>query len=239
MLPILRILPVGGVFLAMLLLVLALKPPGERPLPLVPNTIAARGPQIDRNDHPEWREVLIQSAVRRADELVRLRDLPDTPIRSEPAAAVPDAAAAAVSAASGEPAAQAPAPPADSPKVAVLPTQRPDADPDADSITGSIDDMPGATIPVEIGEASSFELPVVLPEERPPIIRTPERTKPGHESRRKRAKRFARAKAKATTPPTSQSSFFGSLFNSAPSGWPAGGAAQVTALPPVPRTDAY
>ena len=82
MLPILRILPVGGVLLAILILVLALIPPdgsrSSRPGPLAP----ARGPLLERDRHAELRQFLIHAALKRADELNRLRDLPDTPARS-------------------------------------------------------------------------------------------------------------------------------------------------------------
>ena len=79
MLPILRIIPVGGVFLAIMILVLALNPPsGPRSAaPLA--TVAGRGPLMQLNEHPEWRQFLILAATRRADELSRLLDLPDTP----------------------------------------------------------------------------------------------------------------------------------------------------------------
>lgn len=186
MLPILRILPVGGVFFAILILVLALKAPGERLLP--PPTFFARSSRADSHEDPQWRQVAIQAALRRATELMRLRDLPDTPMRSEPAP--PIASESSPPSVSQEPAAAVETP---APMVAGLPTDRVDADPDPDSITGAIEESPGATIPVEIGAASSFELPVVLPEERPAIIRLPER-KPPHESRRKRAPRSARPK---------------------------------------------
>lgn len=200
MLPILRILPVGGVLLAILLLVLALKVPGDRALP--PATLTARGPQLDHNEDPQWRQVAIQAALRRARELIRLRDLPDTPMRSETPA----------------PQVSEPEPPVleqsivvEPPKVAGLPIDRMDADPDADDITGSIEEPPGATIPIEIGAASSSELPVVLPEERPAIIHTPERAKPAHESRRKRPHRPAQPKAPKQQP-SPQVSFLDQLF---------------------------
>jgi hypothetical protein len=204
MLPILRILPVGGVFLAILLLVLALKVPGERALP--PATLTARGPQLDHNEDPQWRQVAIQAALRRANELMRLRDLPDTPMRSEtPAPQVTEP----------EPPVPEPTMAAEPPKVAGLPVDRLDTDPDMDSITGSIEESPGATIPIEIGATSSSELPVVLPEERPAIIHTPERTKPAHESRRKKRHRSARPKAPKQRPqPAPQVSFLDQLFGS-------------------------
>ena len=233
MLPILRILSVGGVLLAILILVLALTPPGTRPLPLTPTIVSARGPLLDRNEHPEWRQVLIQSALRRADELIRLRDLPDTPIRSEPPAA-----------AASEPIAPAQAPPplTDDRKIVGLPKARLDADPDRDSITGSIDEAPGATIPVEIGASSSFELPVAIPEERPPVIRTPERTKPPHESRHKRPQRIARAKTPRVKPqPPAQLGFFEALFSGQSYQPQAGVGAQTGAAsqPPIYQADAH
>lgn len=252
MLPFLRILPVGGVLLAILILVLALAPPGARPLPLAPTMLAARGPLLDRNEHPEWRQVLIQAALRRADELIRLRDLPDGPVRSEP---VVSAAPPPVT----EPPRAGAAPPAfaqpdktataavDATKVAVLPSERTDADPDHDSITGTIEESPGATIPVEIGEASSFELPVVLPEERPPIIRTPQRSQPAHESRRQRPHRSARAKKQPRpkvqspkAPPQAQRGLFETLFGGQMYQAASGGGAQMSTAsqPAVNRADA-
>jgi hypothetical protein len=235
MLPILRILPVGGVLLAILILVLALTPPGTRPLPLDPTVVSARGPLLDRNEHPEWRQVLIQSALRRADELIRLRDLPDTPVRSEPpAAAVSGPIVPALE--------QAPPAPTDEQKIAGLPKARLDADPDPDSITGSIDESPGATIPVEIGASSSSELPVVMPEERPPVIRTPVRAKPPNESRRKRTHRITRAKTPRVKPqPPAQLSFFEALFSGQKYEPQAGGGAQTGAAnqPPTYRADTH
>jgi hypothetical protein len=40
---------------------------------------APRGAMISQNDHPEWRQFIVQAALRRADELAKLRELPDQP----------------------------------------------------------------------------------------------------------------------------------------------------------------
>jgi len=114
------------------------------------------------------------AAIQRAEELNRLRELPDSPARSEPAPAVP--------------------------KVAGLPKERSDTDPEADDQTGSIVQPPAATIPIDIGETSSFELPVAAPEEQPPVIRVKSRNesrvKGVHHARR------VRTPANSETPAT-------------------------------------
>jgi hypothetical protein len=187
MLPILRILPVGGVFLAIMLLVLAVRPPeGSR---LMLSMAPVRGALIDRKEHPEWPQFLMLAAIQRADELSRLRDLPDTPA---PTGSVPQP-----------------------PKIAALPAARSDPDPDADDddSTGSITQQPSATIPVDIGEPSAFELPVSvpIPEERPPVI-SPRRVRSRNESRLtgKHHARRASTPAKSETP--SLSNFFETIF---------------------------
>jgi hypothetical protein len=85
MLPFLRILPVGGVLLAILILVLALSPPDGSRSPMAATIAPARGALVDRDRHPEVRQFLILAALKRADELNRLRELPDTPARSDDA----------------------------------------------------------------------------------------------------------------------------------------------------------
>jgi hypothetical protein len=193
MLPILRILPVGGVFLASMLLVLALKPPVGPRAQLTPNGAPVRGAMIDRNEHPEWGQFLMLAAIRRADELNRLRELTDTPARAKAA------------------------PPA--PKVAGLPIERGDTDPDDGDQTGSIVQPPAATLPIDIGETSTFELPVVTPEERPPVIMTPLRVKSRNESRLRAVHHARRVRAPVSiTPP--QFDFFDYLFGIQPAKQP-------------------
>jgi hypothetical protein len=156
MLPILRVFPIGGVLLAITILILALNPPSDPRGRLT----GAGGALIAREQHPEWPQFLLLAAARRAVELNRLRELPDTTVRSVPPPAPPQAE--------------------QPPEVAAVPASRNDADPE--DVTGTIAQSPGAAIPVEIGETSSVELPVIPHEERPPVIMTPERAKPPSES---------------------------------------------------------
>ena len=52
---------------------------------------------------------------------------------------------------------------------------------DTNDVTGSIDEMPGGAIPVEIGETSSTELPLRDRETLPPV-QPPASLKPPHET---------------------------------------------------------
>jgi hypothetical protein len=167
MLPILRILPVGGVLLAILILVLALSPPDGSRAPLSSPIVPARGALVDRDRHPEVRQFLIHAALKRADELNRLRELPDTLASSDDARS----------------------------KLAGLPGDRSDTDPEE---TNSINETPGVSIPIEIGEPSSTELPVPLPQDNAPAVKKPEQSKPARETRR-RAHRARHIKVTAST----------------------------------------
>lgn len=158
MLPIFRIISVGGVTLAITILALALIPPGGTRLVRAQHDVVARGPLMDPGTHPEWRQFLIHAALRRAGELERLRDLRDTIVRA-PDVAVPDP----------EIVVEIPAPPA-ARQFAGLPSGNADSE---DETTGSIGNASSTTIPIEIGAASSTELPVITTEEAPPAIRLP------------------------------------------------------------------
>jgi len=197
MLPILRILPVGGVFLAILLLALALDAPGRMHDAFTPHLSPMRGPLIALDEHPERRQFVIQAAIRRADELNRLRDLPDGPVR------------------------HAPAPPGL--QVAKLPGARIDTDPDADDVTGSIIQPPPATIPIDIGEASSIELPLAAPDEPPPVI-TPARLKSGNQGGVHHVTHRRRARVSRPQPPA-QFDLFKAMFGDQTSWRAAGGSA--------------
>lgn len=134
----------------------------------------ARGPLVTRYDHPEWRQLLINAALRRADELSQLRQLPDTPLHSE--ISKPDKSNIGIS----EPEKPSAENTETAAEIADVPPSRSGAD--LKDLTGTITQSPDAAIPVGIGEASSTELPVNPREEKPPVIRTPERSRPQHES---------------------------------------------------------
>jgi hypothetical protein len=161
-----------------MIVVLALSPPGRSHAGLPMAVLPARGALMEMSEHPEWRQFLILAANRRADELDRLRDLPDTP------------------AGKGQ-------------TLAGLPVDRSDADPDDE--TGSIADMPSATIPIDIGERSSTELPLTLPEEGPPALRAPERSRTPTEGRRTALHHTRRFKAPAKPEPAATFNLFGFL----------------------------
>jgi hypothetical protein len=65
MLPILRILAVGGVLLAILILVLALSPPDGSRSRMAATIAPARGALVDRDRHPEVRQFLGAGNVER------------------------------------------------------------------------------------------------------------------------------------------------------------------------------
>jgi hypothetical protein len=125
----------------------------------------ARGPLIEANEHPEWKQFLVQAAFRRADELERLRDLPAFPMIIE--AAIEPAVTKAENVESTVAPEKADQPAA---QVAAL---APERDPEVtEDITASIDEKPTGVMPVEIGASSSAELPLteqeVLPQVRQP-----------------------------------------------------------------------
>lgn len=233
MLPILRIIPVGGVFIAILALILGLTLPGPSRARLARVEAPAHGALIEQAEHPEWRQFLILAALHRADEIRQLRGLQDTRVPAVPVSPVEEAALPALDEVTAPPPVEnisAPAsvvapPPAAgdtkeaAPVIAGLPADQTEANPgDDDDTTGSITQVPAATIPVEIGESSSTELPVTKSEERPPVIRTPERAKPPGETRRKlphRAHRRAKPAVKTAAtqqPPDLFSALFGPQY---------------------------
>ncbi|MDI1343024.1 MAG: hypothetical protein PSV22_02835 [Pseudolabrys sp.] len=148
---------VGGVLLAITILGLALIPPGRPHMHLAASNVPAHGALIDRRAHPEWRQFLILAALRRAGELDRLRALPESPN------VLLNVAPSVIPAEDSAPQTGA--------KFAGLPVAREDAGPDDD--TGSINVAPSATIPIDIGETSSLELPVAPAEEKPPVAKSP------------------------------------------------------------------
>jgi hypothetical protein len=100
-------------------------------------------------------------------------------------------------------------PPAAEPasKVAVLPLERPSTDPDRDEVTGTVSASTDATtIPVDIGETSSTELPIALPPERPSIQR--ERSSRNHHRAPRRTRASAKPPAPSNVQPASQMNLF-------------------------------
>lgn len=149
MLPIRWILPVGGVILAIAFLALAFAALGGSRSQMS-NAAPVRSAFIEWGERPEWRQFIILSAIqRRADELKRLRELPETPARTDGAPVAPN--------------------------VAALASNR--NDPEDNEETGVNVQTSAATVPVDIGESSSIEFPIAPPEEKPPLIKTPQRVK--------------------------------------------------------------
>lgn len=173
-----------------MIVVLSLEPPGGPRAALRPSG----GALIATTDHPERRQFLIQAALRRADELSRLRELPVTLART-----------------------------AVDVKLAGLPANRLDSDPD--NATATVSKMPGVTLPVDIGESSTFELPIAVPEERPPVIQAPQH-KGQSDSRRKTPHRARHVRAK--TPPPAQPDALATLFGAPQRNQP-------PATPPAPH----
>jgi hypothetical protein len=85
MLPALRIIPISGVSLAVLSLVLALNTPGALRPRLTPAMTPIGGSLIADDLHPQRRQFLFLAALRRADEVKKLRQLLDLPVRSHDA----------------------------------------------------------------------------------------------------------------------------------------------------------
>jgi hypothetical protein len=137
----------GGVLAILALLVGFVAPaPSTLARPLPP----ARGPLIEADQHPEWKQFLVQAAYRRADELGQLRELPSAPTLTPVAT------------------------PTVPVQVAELPPAHTDIDPE--EVTGTIDDTAPGGMSIDIGEASATELPVQqldlpMPIERPETLK--------------------------------------------------------------------
>lgn len=143
----------------------------------------ATGPLLALEAHPEWKLFLMQAALRRANELDRLRELPDTPALPSPSTDT----------------------------IATLPAAPSDVAPE--DATGSIVTAPETVLPMEIGETSSTELPVGTPQITPPLQTpqtlkpvNESVVKPVRKQRR------ARAKPKPAKPEQAASNPFSALF---------------------------
>jgi hypothetical protein len=167
-LPILRTTLLGSVFLTLALLAgFALHEPAR---PHLSHVVApARGPLIETNEHPEWKQFLVQAAFRRADELERLRDLPASPMIIEAAIEPAVITTENVEVTLAPEKADAPA----AQVAALAPERNPEV---MEDITASIDEKPAGMMPVEIGASSSAELPLTE-QEMLPQVRQPETLK--------------------------------------------------------------
>src|SRR5262249_55458465 len=134
------ILPVGGVLLAVAFLALVSRAPERSHFQLMSIVTPVRGSIIEQAEHPELRQFLILDAIQRANELNRLRELLDTraPFEAGPTA----------------------------PRVAGLPADRSDSDPEDNGETGVSVQSAAACVPVD---PSSLEVPVADPEEKPAV----------------------------------------------------------------------
>ncbi len=165
MLPILRIISVGGVLLAIAITVLALGAPDGGRSRLARVEAPARGPLLDREAHPEWRHFLIQAALRRAGELERLRELPDTPARSEPP---PDAREPTLPESEGK------APQTDEPATRATDAGEEHAGVDPVQAEASVAPLPAAPVlPVEGRDVAALQQPAARADHTPAAPATP------------------------------------------------------------------
>lgn len=168
MLPLLRLLPVGGVCIAFLALLLGFSVPGATYSRALYEP-QMRGTLLRTDVHPDWKQLLILAAARRDQEIGQVNVLIGAPRGWR----------------------------GPNSRFAGLPSERGDADPD--DATGSIIQSPGVTLPLDIGETSSTELPVVKPEEQAPI-KKPERAKPQQEGKRAAPRRVRNVAKPDETP---------------------------------------
>lgn len=174
MLPVRWMLPVGGVLFAITLLALALITP-DGPRSQATNVVTVRSGIIELGERPEWRQYIIQSAIqRRADELSKLRELPDTPIRTD--------AAPTGSKIAGLPQ-TVPLDTANSLAIEFPVSAAPEANPQAALADSKIAGLP-ETVPLDIANLLSIEFPVSAAPEVKPKSRNQARVKNVRHSRR-------------------------------------------------------
>jgi hypothetical protein len=219
MLRITWILPGGAVLLAAVLFALAFGAPDRLNSQLMPNVSRPRVAMIERAEHPEWRQFFILGATQRANELHRLRELPDTPVRTDTGPAEPT--------------------------IARLPADHSNSGPEDNNNETDLNvQSPTATAPVEIDASLSIQVqvatseekqpvgfreekstvatleekPVAIreeklaagtPEKKPPVIRTPRRVTPRNDVRVKGVQHVrSRARTPAKQEPPSSQYFF-------------------------------
>jgi hypothetical protein len=234
MLRLIWILPAGCVLLAIVVLALAFGASDRSHSQLMPNVALMRVAMIELPEHPESRQFLTLSAIRRTDELNRLRELLDTQGTDDSALAAPTIALLA-NRSDSDPEAnnyetdwnvQSPAPaPVD---VSGSPSVQADIL-DEKQVVGTQEEKPAiATLdekPIAIQEgkptvATREENPqVTTPDKKSAVIRTPPRVESPNESRAKGGQHVrirARAPVKQESP--SPQYFFFEPFGSQQTG---------------------
>ncbi|MGA6937547.1 MAG: hypothetical protein WB041_19495 [Pseudolabrys sp.] len=103
MLRIIWILPGGCALLAVIVLALAFRTVDRSHAQLTPNAAQTRVALIELGEHPEWRQFLTLSAVHRANELNRLRELLDIQVANDVASGPPKVAPQAANRSDSDP----------------------------------------------------------------------------------------------------------------------------------------
>jgi hypothetical protein len=192
MLRLIWILPAGCVLLAIVVLALAFGASDRSHSQLMPNVALMRVAMIELPEHPESRQFLTLSAIRRTNELNRLRELLDTQGTDDSALAAPTIALLA-NRSDSDPEAnnyetdwnvQSPAPaPVD---VSGSPSVQADILDEKQVAIATLDEKPIAIQEEKPTVATREENPqVTTPDKKSAVIRTPPRVKSPNESRTK------------------------------------------------------
>src|SRR5262245_54469184 len=143
MLRLIWILPAGCVLLAIVVLALAFGASDRSHWQLMPNVALMRVAMIELPEHPESRQFLTLGAIRRTDELNRLRELLDTQGTDDSALAAPT--------------------------IALL-ANRSDSDPEANNYKTDLNlQSPAAPAPIDVDASPSVQAVVANVDEKQPV----------------------------------------------------------------------